>query len=62
MMIQIQMYIRLESTGIFLIFSEFDKEINSLGIFWIFLIVRFSSLRHLPPLKFHCAIGCWDRT
>ncbi len=31
------MYIRLESTGIFLIFSEFDEEINSS----FFIITRY---------------------
>jgi hypothetical protein len=24
--------------------------------------VRYSTLLHLPPLRFHCAGGCWDRT
>ncbi len=31
------------------------------GIF-IFLFVQYSALLHLPPLRFHCADGCWDRT
>jgi hypothetical protein len=22
----------------------------------------YSALLHLPPLRFHCADGCWDRT
>jgi hypothetical protein len=24
--------------------------------------VQYSALLHLPPLTFHCAGGCWDRT
>jgi hypothetical protein len=31
------------------------------GIFF-FLFVQYSALLHLPPLRFHCADGCWDRT
>jgi hypothetical protein len=23
---------------------------------------QYSTLLHLPPLRFHCADGCWDRT
>jgi hypothetical protein len=36
-----------------------------LGDFWgIFSLfsVQYSALLHLPPLRFHCADGCWDRT
>ncbi len=28
----------------------------------IFFSVYYSALLHLPPLRFHCADGCWDRT
>jgi hypothetical protein len=28
------------------------------GVF--FLSVQYSVLLHLPPLRFHCADGCWD--
>jgi hypothetical protein len=31
------------------------------GIFFFFF-VQYSALLHLPPLRFHCADGCWDRT
>ncbi len=32
-------------------------------IFWGgFFFVLYSTLLHLPPLRFHCADGCWDRT
>jgi hypothetical protein len=31
------------------------------GIF-LFSFVQYSALLHLPPLKYHCADGCWDRT
>jgi len=26
-----------------------------------FFFILYSALLHLPPLKFHCADGCWDR-
>jgi hypothetical protein len=35
------------------------------GFFWFFLlfyVVRYSTLFHLPPLRFHYVGGCWDRT
>jgi hypothetical protein len=28
----------------------------------VYLFVLYSALLHLPPLRFHCADGCWDRT
>ncbi len=34
-------------------------------IFWgdfFYFFVLYSTLLHLPPLRFHCADGCWDRT
>jgi hypothetical protein len=38
------------------------KESNR-GIFWIFFLnVLYSTLLHLPPLRYHCVGGCWDRT
>jgi hypothetical protein len=30
--------------------------------FFKFFFVPYSTLLHLPPLRFHCAEGCWDRT
>jgi hypothetical protein len=27
-----------------------------------FMYVLYSTLLHLPPLRFHCVGGCWDRT
>ncbi len=27
-----------------------------------FFFKLYSALLHLPPLRFHCADGCWDRT
>jgi hypothetical protein len=30
-----------------------------MGNFWIFFYVLYSTLLHLPPLRFHG--GCWDR-
>jgi hypothetical protein len=35
---------------------------NFLGDFLVFFFVLYSALLHLPPLRFHCADGCWDRT
>ncbi len=32
------------------------------GGFFLFCSVQYSALLHLPPLRFHCADGCWDRT
>ncbi len=34
------------------------------GDFWDFFLfyVRYSTLLHLPPLKFYCVGGCWDGT
>ncbi len=32
-----------------------------LGIFLFFNVLH-STLLHLPPLRFHCADGCWDRS
>ncbi len=45
----------------------------SLGYIWLlrentikkssfFFFVLYSALLHLPPLRFHCADRCWDRT
>jgi len=31
-------------------------------LFLFCLFVLYSALLHLPPLKFNCADGCWDRT
>ncbi len=38
------------------------KKIPSQGDFLDFLIVLYSTLLHLPPLRFHCVGECWDRT
>ncbi len=32
------------------------------GFIWIFFSVLYSTLLHLPPLRFHCVGGYWDRT
>ncbi len=31
-------------------------------LIFILLYVLYSTLLHLPPLRFHCVGGCWDRT
>ncbi len=31
-------------------------------IFFIYFYVLYSTLLHLPPLRFHCVGGCYDRT
>jgi hypothetical protein len=28
---------------------------------YYYMFVHYSALLHLPPLRFHCADGCWDR-
>ncbi len=33
---------------------------NNFRIF--FMSVLYSTLLHLPPLRFHCVVGSWDRT
>jgi hypothetical protein len=38
-----------------------DEETNTL-MFFFFRTTVYSALFHLPPLRFHCADGCWDRT
>ncbi len=35
-------------------------ELLNRGIFWIFSL--YLTLLHLPPVRFHCVGGCWDRT
>ncbi len=39
-------------------------QISNRGDFFgfFFLCVLYSTLLHLPPLRFHCVGGCWDRT
>jgi hypothetical protein len=32
------------------------------GGFFDILFILNSALLHLPPLRFHCPDGCWDRT
>jgi hypothetical protein len=32
------------------------------SIFFFFFYLRYSTLFHLPPLRFHRVGGCWDRT
>jgi hypothetical protein len=40
-----------------------ERKVNR-GIFLVFFFfyVLYSTLLHLPPLRFHCVGGCWDRT
>jgi hypothetical protein len=40
-----------------------SKAGNKHGDFVVILIfyVFYSTLLHLPPLRFHCVEGCWDR-
>jgi hypothetical protein len=37
-------------------------EILYIYIFRGFFFILYSALLHLPPIRFHCAGGCWDRT
>jgi hypothetical protein len=43
-----------------LTWHEADFKGGFLGFFSFY--VQYSKLLHLPPLRFHCAGGCWDRT
>ncbi len=52
----------LPKTKILSLFRSLEVFFNR-GIFWILLFfVLYSTLLHLPPLRFHCVEGCWDRT
>jgi hypothetical protein len=43
--------------------EELFKFLLKEEFFWIFsFYVRYSTLLHLPPLRFHCVGGCRDRT
>ncbi len=43
--------------------NAFKTSDSSRGFFWIFsFYVWYSTLLHLPPLRFHCVRGCWNRT
>ncbi len=44
------------SLGVYILFYIFG------GIFFFFFFILYSALLHLPPLRFHCPDGCWDRT
>jgi hypothetical protein len=40
-----------------------DKAVQKGDIFdFSVFYLRYSTLLYLPPLRFHCAEGCWDRT
>ncbi len=38
------------------------KILRGIFIDFLFFYIRYSTLLHLPPLRFHCVIGSWDRT
>ncbi len=39
-----------------------DRDFFKVDFFGFFLFyVRYTTLLHLPPLRFHCVGGCWDR-
>ncbi len=37
------------------------RNVKGGNYFWIFSVF-YSTLLHLPPLRFHCVGGCWNRT
>jgi hypothetical protein len=37
------------------------KYVQITTVYSLFITI-FSTLIHLPPLRFHCVGGCWDRT
>jgi hypothetical protein len=38
-----------------------SKQNMDKGILGFFFYVLYSTLLHLPPLRFHCVVGCWDQ-
>jgi hypothetical protein len=36
--------------------------LNKVFLGFFVMYVLYSTLLHLPPLRFHCVGGCWDRT
>ncbi len=36
-------------------------DLSKQSVFRFFSYVLYSTLLHLPPLRFHCVGGCWDR-
>ncbi len=40
---------------------QWGVQIRNIRFIFIFFVL-YSSLLHLPPLRFHCADGCWDST
>ncbi len=45
------------TTTLSIILGKFNRT-----FFRIFFYVLYSTLLHLPPLRFDCVGGCWDRT
>ncbi len=41
---------------------DFHIHVSVSDLYIFFSFVLYSALLHLPPLRFHCADGCWDRT
>ncbi len=60
-------WIRIRILEVWWLLLEVSEELIK-GDFWDFSFyvpvppVRYSTLLHLPPLRFHCVGGCWDRT
>jgi hypothetical protein len=46
--------------------KEPSDRLNILKVYFLFIggdfFVLYSTLLHLPPLRFHCVDGCWDQT
>jgi hypothetical protein len=51
-----------------ILFNMFTTGKDHIGVqrkiyfYFLFFYVRYSTLLHLPPLRFHCVGGCWDPT
>ena len=39
-----------------------EKILKIFYFLFFYFFVPYSTLFHLPPLRFRCADGCWDRT
>ncbi len=51
-------------SGIFFLFMYVPKFFDTdpwSAIFFLFIYLRYSTLIHLPPLRFHCVEECWDQ-
>ncbi len=61
-LLKITLYSCADPDFFFLIEAFFGSESRPRLRFQLLFYVQYSTLLHLPPLRFHCVGGCWDRT